>query len=86
MDTYGRTLIWDFERYCELANLTPIRTFILKCKIDKMPYVEIIEELDKKFNLTYNINHLSTILTKEIPKKIAEVAKKQRLLIETPIS
>ena len=86
LDTYGRTLIWDFERYCELANLTPIRTFILKCKIDKMPYVEIIEELDRKFNLTYNINHLSTILTKEIPKKIAEVAKKQRLLIETPIS
>jgi hypothetical protein len=29
LDTYGRTLIWDFERYYEMANFSPIRKFII---------------------------------------------------------
>ena len=33
LDTYGRTLIFDFERYREMANLSPVREFILDKKI-----------------------------------------------------
>jgi hypothetical protein len=36
LNTYGRTLIFDFERYLEMANLTDLRKFILNCKIKKM--------------------------------------------------
>jgi len=25
LDTYGRTLFWDFERYCKLLNLSPVK-------------------------------------------------------------
>lgn len=28
LDTYGRTLIWDMERYLEMTPLTPIRRAI----------------------------------------------------------
>jgi hypothetical protein len=49
-----------------------------------MPYQDILDALQENFNITYNVNHLSTILTKEVPKKIAEVARRNRLLIEMP--
>ena len=85
LDTYGRTLIWDFERYREMANLSPLRNFLLDLKIDRVPYDDILEQLQIKFGIVYNKNHLCTILSKEIPKQIAETAKKHRLLIDTPI-
>lgn len=86
LDTYGRTLIFDFERYCDLADFSDARKYIIKKKIEKMPYTEILKNLQIKFGLTYNDNHLSTIIAKEIPQKIATLAKKMRLLIETPES
>ena len=85
LDTYGRTLIWDFERYREMAQLTPLREFLLDLKLDRVPYDDILEQLQIKFDIAYNKNHLCTILSNEIPKKIAETAKKHRLLIDTPM-
>ena len=84
LDTYGRTLIFDFERYRALADFSEARQFIIDKKIEKMPYSEILENLQLRFGLTYNDNHLSTIIAKEIPQKISNLAKKLRLLIETP--
>jgi hypothetical protein len=43
LDTYGRTLIWDFERYREMCQFTPVREFLLEEKINKTPYDEILE-------------------------------------------
>jgi len=85
LNTYGRTLIWDFERYREMAQLSPLRNFLLDLKIDRIPYDNILEQLQIKFGIVYNKNHLCTILSKEIPEKIAETAKKHRLLIDTPL-
>jgi len=53
-------------------------------KIDHIPYDSILEELQIKFGIVYNKNHLCSIFSQEIPGKIAEVAKKERLLIDTP--
>ena len=86
LDTYGRTLIFDFDRYREMTHLSEVREYILTKKIKKMPYVEIVENLQILFGLKYNENHLCTILAKEIPEKIALTAKKWRLLCDTPIS
>ena len=38
LDTYGRTLIFDFERYRAMCKFSPVRNFILQCKIDKVNY------------------------------------------------
>ena len=84
LDTYGRTLIWDFERYCAMAHLTPVREFLLQKKIEKASYTAIAEELRIKFGVVYNENHISTITSKEIPATIAIAAKKYRVELETP--
>lgn len=84
LDTYARTFIFDFERYRAMAALSPVRDFILECKIKKMPYSEIIEMLQAKFDISYNENHLSEIIAREIPEKIAMAATRHRLILDTP--
>lgn len=84
LDTYGRTLILDFERYLEMAKLTDLRKFILQCKIKKMSYSEIAEQLQIQFGITYNENHISEIIAREIPERIAATATRHRLILDTP--
>lgn len=84
IDTYGRTLIFDFDRYCAMANLTPIRKKIVELKIKHYTLAQINEELIRLFNVKYNENHLSAILLKEVPEQIAQVARRYHLLIDTP--
>lgn len=85
LDSWGRTLIYDFDRYFDMANFSKAREFILTCKIDRLPYNEISEQLQEKFGLSYNENHLSNIVNREIPEKMALTAKKHRLLLTTPL-
>lgn len=84
LDSWGRTLLYDFDRYFDMAGFSPVREYILTRKIDKASYPEIVEELQTKFGLKYNENHLCTILSKEIPEKMALAAKKHRMLLTTP--
>ncbi len=84
LDTYGRTLIFDFERYRKMAAFTPMRDFILQCKLDKVPYSTITYNLQVRYGLAYNENHLCVILSKEIPEQIATAARRYRLMLETP--
>lgn len=84
--TYGSTLIFDFQRYRQMCHFSPVRNFLIQKKIQKIPYPEIVEELQLKFGLKYNENYLSNIFSKEIPNTFAIVAKKNRLLVETPSS
>lgn len=86
LNTYGNTLLFDFERYRKMANFSEVREYILDKKIEKMPYAEIVENLQKLFGVSYNENHLCTILAKEIPEKIALAAQKHRLIADTPRS
>lgn len=86
VDSWGRTLIYDFDRYVDMCNFSPLRLHLLTRKIDKMPYPEIIEELERDWGITYRDTHLSVILQKEIPRAIATAAKKHRLILETPRS
>lgn len=81
----ARILIMDFDRYQTMADLSPLRQHILNRKIDKWTYLNILRELDKKWNIQYNENHICTIVTTEIPQKIAKIARRNRLLLETPI-
>jgi len=40
--------------------------------------------MEARFGFTYNENHLSEIVAREIPEKIAAAATKHRLILETP--
>lgn len=84
LDTYGRTLIFDFERYREMANLSPIRNFILDKKIQRVPPQEISSLLQETFGLKYTENYIGHIVLHEIPEKIAAIAMRNRLLLDTP--
>lgn len=84
LDSWGRTLIYDFDRYFNMAGFSPVREYILTRKIDRAPYPDIVQELQEKFGLKYNENHLCTILSKEIPEKMAATATKHRMLLTTP--
>ena len=83
-DSWARTLIYDFDRYFDMAELSEVRKYILTRRIDRATYSTIMEEILEKFGIKYNENHICTVLTTEIPTKIARVAKKCRLLLETP--
>lgn len=84
LDTYGYTLLLDFERYRAMAHLSDARSYILDQKLARAPYGEIVENLQIRFGIKYTENYLCTILAKEIPEKIACAAQRHRLLIETP--
>lgn len=84
LDTYGRTLIWDLERYIEMAQLSPLRRAVLQGRLDQKPCEQICAELERDFGVTYSTYYLSSLISNEIPKTIATTALKWQLLIETP--
>ena len=84
LDTYGRTLIWDMERYIEMAQLSPIKKAITYKVLQRMPRDQISEEILQEFGITYNAYYLSTLIANDIPKEIARTATRNRLLCETP--
>ena len=84
LDSWGRTLIYDFDRYVTLCNFSQAREYIILRRIDKASLREIREELQVKFGLKYTEIQLASIVNREIPNKISEMAQKIRLLKETP--
>ena len=84
LNTYGYTLLLDFDRYRKMANLSPVRDYLLQQKLLNESYTDTLNGLEARFNIRYNDNHLSTIYAKEIPQKIANAAARHRLLLETP--
>lgn len=59
-----------------LKNKYPILYQIMVLKIDGMLNKDIIKQLEKKFNITYSIEYLSSLWRKKIPKIISEQVKK----------
>ena len=84
LDTYSRTLFWDFDRYRKLAKFSPMKEYMLDLKLQKIPYEEIIDAVYSIYGVDFHLNHLSTIFTSEIPKKISKVAAKCQLELEAP--
>lgn len=85
-DSWGRALIFDFDRYATMANLTEMREYMLMRRIDGASYEEIAAEVKEKFDADYTPGHLGAIISSEIPRTIAAAAKRNRLLYETPQS
>lgn len=84
LDTYGRTLFWDFDRYRKLMKLSPLKERMLELRLQRTPYEDIIDCIAAEFGLVFHANHLTTVFQNELPRKMAFVAAKSRLEVETP--
>jgi len=71
LDSWGRTLIYDFDRYFDMCGFSEVREYIVTRKVDRASHAQIAAELQEKFGLKYNENHICTILSKEVPEKMA---------------
>ena len=49
-----------------------------------MAYEDILEEMRAQYAIEYSPNYLVSIISSEVPKKIAQVAKMLRIEQETP--
>lgn len=84
LDTYGRTLIFDFQRYRKMCHFSEVREFLIDMKIAQLPYSQIIQLLQQKYGISYNENHLSVIYKREIPEQFVLTARKHYYIIKTP--
>ena len=85
LDTYGRTLLWDFDRYVSLCGFSELRLFLIDLRKQGMAYDDILDEMRAKYAMEYSPNYLVSIVSVEVPKKIAQVARKLRLEAEAPL-
>ena len=85
LNTYGRTLLWDFDRYVSLCGFSELRLFLIDLRKQGMDYKDILEEMRARYAVEYSPNYLASIISKEIPKRIAQTAKMLRLEQDTPM-
>ena len=85
LDTYGRTLLWDFDRYVSLCGFTELRLFFIEQRKQGIVYEDILEEMRARYAIDYSPNYLVFVVSNEIPKRIAQVAKMMRMEQDTPI-
>lgn len=77
--SWGTIMIIDFDRYVDMADLTPVELQILISRIDGLTAQQINEELIKKFGRGYTNNYISLFASEKIPRKISLAAKRYRL-------
>lgn len=85
LDTYGRTLLWDFDRYVSLCDFTELRLFLIGLRKLGMTHDDIMEELRAKYAMEYSPNYLVSIISNEVPNRIAKMARMIRIDNETPL-
>ena len=84
LNTYARTLLWDFDRYVSFCDFTELRRFFIELRKTGLAYDDILEEMRAKYASEYSPNYLVSVISTEIPNKIAKTAKMMRVQHETP--
>ena len=84
LNTYGRTLLWDFDRYVSMCNFSELRLFLIEMRKKGVPYEDILSEMQTTFGVEYSPNYLVSIISNEVPKKVAQVARMYHLEQDTP--
>lgn len=82
--SWGRTLIYDFDRYFDMCGFSAPREYAVLRRIDGESYPVIVEEIKEKFGVSFNISYLCNFTTEKVPKAMANAARAHRLLLETP--
>ena len=83
INSWGRALIFDFDRYFDLCGFTELREYVLTRFIDGANLSTIVSDVNAKYGVLYSNGAISDIVNKEIPKRIADYAMKERLMRET---
>ena len=84
LDTYGRTLLWDFDRYVSLCNFSELRLFLIELRKQGFSFDAILEEMRARYAIEYSPNYLVSIVSNEVPNRIAKVARMLRIDQDTP--
>ena len=84
LNTYGCTLLWDFDRYVSLCGFSELRLFLINLRKLGLAYEDIMDEMRAKYAMEYSPNYLVSIVSTEVPNKIARIAKMLRIENETP--
>lgn len=84
LNTYGCTLLWDLDRYISLCGFSELRLFFIKLRKAGLAYEDILEEMRAHYAAEYSPNYLVSVVSTEIPNKIAKTAKMLRMENETP--
>ena len=79
LNTYSCTLLWDLDRYISMCNFSELRLFFIQLRKWGMAYEDILEEMRAKYATEYSPNYLVSVISNEIPSRIAKVAKMMRL-------
>lgn len=83
-DSWGRTLIFDFDRYFDMCGFSPIEEYIVTRKIDKASHPQIEQEVYEKFGVKWSQSSISTLLNRRVPRTMAAMATRTRLMVEYP--
>ena len=85
LNTYGCTLLWDLDRYVQLCGFSELRKFLIDLRKKGMAYEDILEEMRVQYAMEYSPNYLVSIVSTEVPNKIAKMARMLRIEQETPM-
>ena len=86
LEAWGRTLIFDFDSYIDRLELPQHYLYTLIRYIDGANYNTIAEEIQTELGITIAPSTLSTIICRHIPRMVADLAHKDRVIHETPQS
>lgn len=86
LDSYGRALVYDFDRITTFARLPDLYYYILMRRIDGAKVEAITEEIQEKLGRTIGPSYVQSAISRLIPQKVAEAETLLEWIVEAPPS
>lgn len=86
LDSYGRALVYDFDRITTFARLPDLYYYILMRRIDGAKVETITEEIQEKFGRAVGPSYVQSAISRLIPQKVAEAETLLEWIVEAPPS
>lgn len=86
LDSYGRALVYDFDRITTFARLPAPYYYVLMRRIDGASVDTIVEELRQNLGMEVGDGYAQTLLANAIPRKVAEAETLLEWIVEAPPS
>lgn len=83
-DSWGRTLIFDFDRYFDMCGFSPVEEYIVTRRIDKANLPQISQDVQDKFGVQWSTSSISSLVNRRVPRAMAAAATRNRLIVEYP--
>ena len=86
LDSYGRALVYDFDRITTFARLPDLYYYILTRRIDGAKVEAITEEIQEKLGRTVGPSYVQSAISRLIPQRVAEAETLLEWIVEAPPS